>query len=187
MDANLSAWFTELDSKDESKRIHALNSILALTEKKVEWVYEVWFSLFEKLEDKNSFQRTIAVRILCNLAKSDYENRLSSQLDQLLAHTRDESFIVSRICLQCLWKVALASPALRNLVINHLKDQFVDCVDGKHYNLIRLDILQSMQMLAAAAQDDAILFSARKLAASEIEKKYRLAYEKILFRMDAGY
>lgn len=187
MNAELTVWFSDLDSKDESIRMRSLNSILALTEKKVDWVYEVWDLLFGKLQDDNSYQRTIAVRILCNLAKSDHENRLPSQLKQFLSHTRDESFILSRICLQCIWKVALDEPKSRDLILKHLEDQFVDCVNGKHYNLIRQDIMQSLLNLSVALKDPSILGRANKLTAGEEEKKYRLAYEKILAGYTANY
>src|SRR5512133_1945484 len=92
-----------LASKDDKIRLEALQSLLKVTESKVDWGYEVWDLLFEKLGHENSYQRSIGILLLCNLAKSDGENRLGVCLDRLLAHTRDEKFITSRQCIQNIW------------------------------------------------------------------------------------
>ena len=57
--------------------------------------------------------------MICNLAKSDREDRLSGSLDLLLAHTGDEKFITSRQCLRSIWKVAAARPGLDRIPPKH--------------------------------------------------------------------
>jgi hypothetical protein len=180
VEKSLSQYFSDLSSKDESLRLNALNSILALTEKKVDWIYEVLDLLLVKLQDENSFQRTIAIRILCSLSKSDVRSRFPAFLERLLAHTRDESFIASRICIQNIWNVAIDDTHTREIILKHLKKQYTDCINGKHYNLIRQDILQSMSNLSSTIGDEMILSSAKNLAAMEINPKYRQVYERIL-------
>ncbi len=169
-----------LGSTDDKIRFDALQSILKLTDDKVDWVYEVWNDLVGKLDDKNSYQRSIAILVLCNLAKSDAENRIEECLDRMLAHTRDEKFITSRQCIQNIWKVAVVNSHARDMVLDHLKYQFAECAGEKHYNLIRLDIIQSIRLLYDHKKDSRLLTCAREMAKTENEEKYRKKYEALL-------
>src|SRR5512134_882760 len=140
MNKNIRQQFDNLASTADKIRLEALQSLLRLTESKVDWVYEVWDELLEKLDHENSYQRSIGILLLCNLAKSDTEDRLKYALDRLLLHTRDEKFITSRQCIQNIWKAAATHKANRQKVLKHLQMRFVECVDEKHYNLLRQDI-----------------------------------------------
>ena len=150
------------------------------TETKVEWVYEVWDHLLEKLEDENSYQRSIDILMLCNLAKSDSEDRLKSVLDHLLVHTRDEKFITSRQCIQNIWKAGATNKANNEKVLEHLEKRFVECADEKHYNLLRRDIIQSMVSLHQHQGNNGLLTRAQALIAKEPDVKNRKKYEALL-------
>jgi hypothetical protein len=179
MNKNIQKQIEDLGSTDDKIRLDALQSMLKVTESKVDWVYDVWDHLLEKLEDGNSYQRSIGIMVLCNLAKSDVKNRLADSLDRLLAHTKDEKFVTSRQCIQNIWKVAAANKSNREKVLKHLEKRFVDCIDEKHPNLLRLDIIQSMMALQKAEKDDALLTRAQVLVAKEQESKYRKQYEAL--------
>jgi hypothetical protein len=146
----------------------------------VDWVYEVWDQLLEKLEDENSYQRSIGIMMLCNLAKSDVENCLATSLDRLLVHTKDDKFITSRQCIQNIWKAAAINKPNHQKVLKHLEKRFAECVDEKHFNLLCQDIIQSMLSLHKAEEDDALLARAQSLIAKEQESKYRKQYEALL-------
>ncbi|HET9914359.1 MAG TPA: hypothetical protein VFQ13_20865 [Anaerolineales bacterium] len=118
--------------------------------------------------------------LLCNLAKSDVENRLGISLDRLLAHTRDEKFITSRQCIQNTWKAAATNKPNREKVLKHLEKRFAECRNEKHYNLIRKDIIQSMMSLYEKEGDNKLLTKAQALIAKEKETKYRKQYEALL-------
>ncbi len=96
MDQGVRECIDNLGSPDDTVRLEALKSVLRLTDGKVDWAYDVWDELVEKLNSENSYQRSIAIMTLCNLAKSDSENRLGDMLGLLLAHTRDDKFIRRR-------------------------------------------------------------------------------------------
>jgi hypothetical protein len=66
------------------------------TDSTADWAYEAWDGLLQELDDQSSYQRSIAVLLLSNLAKSDTEGRLIGSVDPRLAHTNDDSFIASR-------------------------------------------------------------------------------------------
>ncbi|MBN2115498.1 MAG: hypothetical protein JW730_02945 [Anaerolineales bacterium] len=180
MNKNIKKHIGNLASTDDKIRLEALQSLLKVTEAKVDWVYEVWDLLLEKLDHQNSYQRSIGVMLLCNLAKSDVENRLDTSLDRLLAHTRDEKFITSRQCLQNIWKAAATNKPNRDKVLQHLGKRFTECTNEKHSNLIRQDIIQSMISLYAKDGDDGLLTKVRTLIAKEKEAKYRKQYEALL-------
>lgn len=180
MDRNIIKHVDDLSSTDDKIRLHALQTLLKLTEVPVDWVYEVWDLLLEKLENENSYQRSIGIMLLCNLAKSDRENRMEASLDHLLAHTRDEKFITSRQCIQNIWKVAATNKANREKVLKHLEKRFVECEQEKHYNLLRQDIILSFVMLNRHAEDHELLARARALISQERDVKYRKQYEALL-------
>ncbi len=180
MNKTIKKQIDNLASTDDKIRLDALQATLKLTESKVDWVYEVWDLLLEKLDHENSYQRSIGIMLLCNLAKSDVENRLADSLDRLLVHTKDDKFITSRQCIQNVWKVAAANKSNREKVLKHLEKRFVDCVDEKHYNLLRRDMIQSMAALYRAKKDDVLLTRIQALIAKEQEPKYRKQYEALL-------
>ncbi len=173
MESNLRQHFNELSSKNDKLRFEAVQTILKITNEKVDWIYEIWDDLILKLEDENSFQRSIAIMILCNLAKSDRENRINNSIDRLLTHTRDEKFITSRQCIQNIWKVAAANQGMKTIIFAHLEEQYKGCTRDKHYNLIRQDIIQSLKNLYEIEKNAIILEKAQELVQMEEDEKYR--------------
>ena len=147
MDKMVKDTIDNLDSSDDKIRLTALETILKITDDKVDWVYDVWDDLIAKLDHENSYQRTIAILVLCNLAKSDSENRIEGSLQGILSHTRDDKFVTSRKCIQNVWKLAVANTHTRKIVVDHLEKQFTDCTEGKHYNLICQDIIYSLRQM----------------------------------------
>jgi hypothetical protein len=180
MNRDIRKHIDDLSSTDDKVRLNALQTLLKLTEVRVEWVYEVWDLLLEKLGSENSYQRSIGILLLCNLAKSDGEDRLGSCLDRILAHTRDEKFITSRQCIQNIWKVAATTRTNREKVLKNLEKRFMECENEKHYNLFRQDIVQAMLSLYGQIREDAILTKTRALIACEDNIKYRKQYEALI-------
>ncbi len=180
MNKDIQKHIEKLGSVDDKIRLNALQTLLKLTEVRVDWVYEAWDHLFEKLEDANSYQRSIGILMLCNLAKSDTEDRLKSGLDRLLVHTRDEKFITSRQCIQNIWKAAATNKANREKILKHLEQRFVECADEKHFNLLRQDIVQAIVCLYEHEQDTALLTRVQALIAKEQDMKNRKKYEALL-------
>jgi hypothetical protein len=180
MNKDIKKHIEDLGSLDDKIRLAALQSLLKETETKVDWVYEAWDHLLGKVEDENSYQRSIGIMMLCNLAKSDTENRLASVLDCLLVHTKDEKFITSRQCIQNIWKAAATNTANREKVTKHLEKRFAECVDEKHYNLLRQDIIQSMLSLHQHERDLGLLTKVQTLISKETDLKNRRKYEALL-------
>jgi hypothetical protein len=180
MNKNTQKHIEDLGSTDDKVRLDALQSLLKVTESKVDWVYEVWDHLLKKLDNENSYQRSIGIMLVCNLAKSDVENRLGTSIDRLLVHTKDDKFITSRQCIQSIWKTATTNKPNREKVLKHLEKRFTECVNEKHYNLLRQDIIQSILSLYKEEKDDALLTKVQALTAKEQDMKYRKQYEALL-------
>jgi hypothetical protein len=180
MDQQVKESFDNLASTDDTIRMSALQAIIELTEDKVDWVYEVWDDLIQRLNHPNSYQRIIAILVLCNLAKSDTQHRLDNSLDHLLAHTKDDKFVTSRKCLQIVWKLAAASPQNQAKVLDHLEKRFRECEPENHSNLLRQDILQSVRCLYDQEKDEGLLIRAGEWLLDEKEEKYRKQYAAIL-------
>jgi hypothetical protein len=185
MNKSIRKQFDNLASTDDKIRLEALQSLLRLTESKVDWVYEVWDPLLEKLDHENSYQRSIGILLLCDLAKSDTRDCLEPVLDRLLSHTRDEKFITSRQCIQNIWKAAATNPANREKVLKHLEARFVGCDGEKHYNLLRQDIIQSMTALNRFEGGNGLLPRIQALILQEPDPKNRKKYEVLLRELPA--
>jgi len=180
MNENIKQLFIDLRSTSDDVRYPAFQKVYELTEAKVDWVYEVWSQLLEMLKSDNSYQRSIALRLLCNLSQSDNENRIAAILPEILAHTKDEKFITSRQTLQEVWKIAWFCPVLSAQVVEHLKKRFAECGEEKHANLLRQDVLQSLVTLAELRHDNTLLTDVEQLIASESDEKNRKAYRKLM-------
>lgn len=168
-----------LHSEDKHVQNEAFQQALTTTEVPVKWAYGVWDELISDLEHPNNRRRAIAAQILCNLAKSDPQNRMIRDFSRLLAVTKDDRFVTARHCLQALWKVGLAGVEQRGLVIRGFEHRFDECAAEKNCTLIRADILQGLKQLYQATQDETIKSTAAKLIAREPDLKYRKKYSAL--------
>jgi hypothetical protein len=179
MDQHLRQQLNDLASTNDAVRLEAFMALMERTEAPVEWAGEAWDELVYKLEDANSYQRTIGALLLCNLTQSDSAGRMPGIVDTILAHTRDEKFITSRQVLQHCWKIARYNPALRDRVVDHLVERYRSCSGEKHYNLLRQDVIQALSSLQAVTGDENLLGCISALIAEDPEVKYQKAYRKV--------
>ena len=176
MDTTTRTQLDNLWSADRDLQNEAFSFILAATEGPVDWTYEAWDEIVENLGHKDNHNRAIAAQVLCNLAKSDPQNRMLNDFDRLLAVTRDERFVTARHCMQALWKVGVAGEKQQELLIAGLELRFRECITEKNCTLIRYDICQSLRNIYDAVKDEKIREKARELIATEEDLKYRKKY-----------
>lgn len=137
----------DLQSRDKQCQDRAFGSFAEATEKRVDWSYEVWDDLVRLLSNGDNRQRSIASQVLCNLAKSDPEERILHDLGALIAVTRDERFVTARHALQSLWKVAIVGELQRRAVVDGVVQRFHECAAEKNCTLIRFDILTVLRRI----------------------------------------
>ena len=173
---------THLDnihSKDRELQNKAFFYILNVTEKPVDWAYDVWDEMIAGLTNQDNHVRAIAAQVLSNLAKSDPKNRILKDFDKLLSVTKDERFVTARHCLQSLWKVGVVGRKQQQIYMAGLEHRFRECITEKNCTLIRYDILQSMHNVYDTVKDEKIRAKARELIELEEDPKYRKKYASL--------
>lgn len=170
-------------SKDRELQNKAFFYILNITEKPVDWAYDVWDDMVAALSNEDNHVRAIAAQILCNLAKSDPKERILKDFKALLELTTDERFVTARHCLQSLWKVGVAGKKQQKMYMDGLEARFHECVSEKNCTLIRYDILQSMRNVYDKVKDEKIRKKALELIELEGDLKYRKKYASLWKRV----
>jgi hypothetical protein len=168
-----------LRSEDRELQNKAFLYVLAVTDKPVDWAYEVWDELVAGLSHKDNHQRAIAAQVLCNLAKSDPKNRMLKDFEALLAVTKDKRFVTARHCLQAIWKVGAAGKKQQKKLVDGLAGRFRECIIEKNCTLIRYDIIQDLRKLYDEVRDEKIREKALELIETEADLKYRKKYASV--------
>jgi hypothetical protein len=179
MDKIIQTNLQNLWSEDRELQNQAFSHILALTDKPVDWAYEVWDELVRNLSHTDNHNRAIAAQVLCNLARSDPHNRILNDLDTLLAVTKDEKFVTARHCMQSLWKVGAAGEAQRKKLVEGLAGRFQECGAEKNCTLIRYDIIQSLRNVYDQGNAEEVKEKALALIETEQDPKYRKKYASL--------
>lgn len=175
MEENIRQMVADLAEKDDAIRYEAFRRLMSITEEPVPWIYEVWDELAAKFDSDNSYQRSIAMNLFCNLARCDSEKRIPGILPRLLAMTEDEKFITRRQSMQALWKVAWFQPDTYEAIVNKYVERFSSCVDEEHPNLLQRDILQALLTLADLRNDRELAVKVDALIEIEPDAKARKA------------
>src|SRR4026208_437454 len=176
MDKNIRTQIENIRSEDGELQNKAFTYILDVTDKPVDWAYEVWDEMVDGLTHKDNHVRAISAQVLSNLAKSDPKNRMLKDFDKLLAVTKDDRFVTARHCMQSLWKVGVAGKKQQKIYMDGLEHRFKECITEKNCTLIRYDILQSMRNVYDAVNNQKIKDKALELIEIEADLKYRKKY-----------
>ena len=184
MDPTTKTHLDNLWSTDKAIQNEAFFGIIQATDQPVDWAYDVWDEMVENLTHKDNHRRAIASQLLCNLAKSDPQNRILQDFDALLQVTRDHRFVTARHCLQNLWKVGVAGKPHQQMLLDGLQRRFHECITEKNCTLIRYDIIQGLKNLHDQLPDDAvhgdtIRQKALALIETEQDPKYRKKYARV--------
>lgn len=73
MESQVQRYFEDLESTDKEIQYEAFKNIKTLTEKEVEWAYEIWDQLLQDLKNRDNHKRSRAAQFLSHLAISDPE------------------------------------------------------------------------------------------------------------------
>jgi hypothetical protein len=166
-------------SQEREVQGQAFYALTAATEQPVEWAYEAWDRLVAALQHKDNLVRAIASQVLCNLAKSDPQNRMARDFEALLDVTKDERFVTARHCLQNIWKVGLAGAAQRQMLLDGLARRYQECITEKNGTLIRYDIIEDLRKLYDQTGDETIREKALAWIETEVDPKYRKKYASL--------
>ncbi len=176
MDTILQQHFENLNSKDAELRYHSFQYIMNETKQPINWGYQVWDDMLMLTKTGDNHQKTIGVQVLSNLAKSDCEQRMLTDLDALIAVTHDEKFVTARHSLLSLWKVGIANFNLRDKVICELSKRFVECSSEKNCTLIRYDITVVFRKIFDGLKEENVISTSLALIETETDEKYKKKY-----------
>ena len=176
MDKTVRTQIDNIRSEDGDLQNKAFTYILKVTDKPVDWAYEVWDEMVDGLKHKDNHVMAISAQILSNLAKSDPKNRMLKDFEKLLIVTKDERFVTARHCMQSLWKVGVAGKKQQKVYMDGLERRFKECITEKNCTLIRYDILRSMRNVYDELKDGKIKAKALELIETEEDLKYRKKY-----------
>jgi hypothetical protein len=165
-----------LRSSDNARQDTAFRFFMNATNEAVDWAYEVWNDLLATLKKGDNRQRAISSQVLCNLAKSDPENRILQDLNALLLVTKDERFVTARHCMQSLWKIGVVGESQRKALVDGLVHRFDECAAEKNCTLIRYDILETLRRIYDLTADETLRTTATVLIDTEPDTKYRKKY-----------
>lgn len=79
-------------SKDKNHQGTSFKQLMKITGQPVDWAYQIWDDLLDLLKNGDNRGRSIAAQLLCNLAKSDPDDRMLKDLPKLFKATKDERF-----------------------------------------------------------------------------------------------
>ncbi|MGJ9459143.1 hypothetical protein [Oceanobacillus sp. CF4.6] len=179
MDKTVQTHFDNLNLKDKNEQYEAFNHIIKAIEHEVDWAYVVWDELVAGLSSADNHKRSRYAQFLAGLSKSDHDKRIMDDFPALWQVTKDEKFVTARHALQSIWKVGLAGPEQKEMVIHHLADRFKNCKDEKNYTLIKFDIIQDLRNLYDEVKDEHIKKLAEELIEMEEDAKYQKKYAKV--------
>ncbi|WP_430789764.1 hypothetical protein VBD025_04705 [Virgibacillus flavescens] len=168
-----------IQSGDRELRYEGFIKLQATTNSRVDWAYEAWDDLMSDLTHSDNHRRAIATQLLCNLAKSDPEQRMLRDFPRILTVTKDERFVTARHTLQALWKVGIVSPVYQELVMKGFEERYIESIDEKNYTLIRYDIIQGIKTMYDEVMDPSIKEKALELIAKEEDPKYKKKYQTV--------
>jgi hypothetical protein len=169
----------DLWTTDRARQNAAFEGVMTATDTTVPWAYEVWDGLLEKLTHPDNHHRAIAAQVLCNLAKSDPDDRMAHTLAALMRVTHDDRFVTARHCLQSLWKVGTVGYRQRERLLSALRDRFAAAATEKNGTLVRYDITVVLRRVYDAVGDEDVKAASEAWIDQEPDPKYRKKYEKV--------
>ncbi len=143
-------------------------------------VYPYWDQLASKLQDENSYQRSIGIMLLAENARWDEGDKFASIADAFLKACDDEKFITARQTLQSLKKVVPFKPALAVMISERLMNLDIMKRKDTQQKLLLIDILNTLAEVQKIAPTDHVMAYVQKaITGGLLDKKAAREIEKL--------
>lgn len=116
-------------------------------------VYEKFELLVKLMEDPKSYIRTRGIRLIAANAKWDQEGKIDRIVKPLLSHITDGKPVTARQCIQALPLIAMHKPALREGILNSLKDADLGKYKESMQTLLARDIQDAVEAIHRLEED----------------------------------
>lgn len=115
-----------------------------------------WDALVNRLDNENSYQRSLGAMLLAENARWDSEGRFSAILERYLVLCDDEKFVTARQSIQALLKVLPCQPQICTAVVDKLIG--IDLMQRKdtQRKLLLLDICSVLAAVQRIQPDERI-------------------------------
>lgn len=173
MDERVEALLADRESPDTDAAYQAIVGLWEMTETPVTWAYQVWDRLLSDLTHRDGHKRAFAAQLLARLAISDPDGRMLQDLPKVAGVMKDEKTVTARHTLQSLWRVGLAGPTQRTMVVETLEKRFHECAHEKNGTLVRTDVVTALGNLFKETGDNDIETRTHALIDAEPDEKSR--------------
>jgi len=135
-----------LEEKDDATRYNTF-LLLQASSQDFPFTYEHWDTLEKKLENPNSYQRSIGLMLITENVKWDKEGKFDKTLDKYLRCCMDEKFITTRQAIQGLAKVLKSTRKYDNRISQSLKGISLTQYKENQQRLLNKDISSILKMI----------------------------------------
>lgn len=144
-----------LNEKDDDIRYAAFLLLQTLSQKD-DRVYKHWERFAEKLDNDNSYQRSLGLMLIAENIKWDKDERFAKICTTYLEHCDDEKFITARQCIQGLNKIISYTNKYRKEIIDRLIGIDFQKRKDTQKGLLLLDTVEVLGKLYQDEKDERI-------------------------------
>jgi hypothetical protein len=135
-----------LNEKDDTIRYNAF-LLLQSNSRESPFVYEYWSDLEKKLENSNSYQRSLGVMLIAENVKWDKDGKFSKTISKYLSCCNDEKFITARQTIQGLEAIVKATDRFNDEIKQSLAHLRLSQYKENQQKLITKDITNILKRI----------------------------------------
>ncbi len=133
----------ELNEKNDTLRYNAF-LLLQSASRELPMVYRHWSTLEKKLEDPNSYQRSLGIMLIAENVRWDEENKFSKTFSKYMVCCNDEKFVTARQAIQGLQTIANTTDKFDAQIKHSLSDLQFTKYKANQQKLLAKDVSNTL-------------------------------------------
>ena len=172
----------EIQSKNNTVRANAFNTLMILSEDNGELLYPHWDHFQEMLKSSNNYHKYIAVYLLASLTSVDIENRFKKVFDDYYKILEGEKLMTASHVVLNSSRIVSNKPELKSKIIEKLLNTD-ELHKGKQKELIKAYVIDAFENIDLEEEDMERIDNFVKLQLDSSSPKTRNAARCYLDRM----
>lgn len=172
----------EIQSKNNTVRANAFNTLMILSEDNGELLYPHWDHFQEMLKSSNNYHKYIAVYLLASLTSVDIENRFKNVFDDYYKILEGEKLMTASHVVLNSSRIISNKPELKSKIIEKLLNTD-ELHKGKQKELIKAYVIDAFENIDIEEEDMERIDNFVKLQLDSSSPKTRNAARHYLDRM----
>lgn len=169
-----------LTEKDDKIRYAAFLTLQKRSEIKGD-IYPYWNVFASKLDDENSYQRSIGIMLIAENVKWDDKKLFGTVFDSYMSHCTDEKFVTCRQTIQAIPKWAKYAPEHLDGAVLILTAIDIGSFKDTQRKLILIDILNALAAISEIKPSDKITrYMYAAVTGGVLDKKSAKQFEKFI-------